>query len=135
MSKRFKMDEENDAFEVVDDLIDATTAPDEHVVDPIWERGEKLLLEACMLYLWHTSGEEEHTYENVLKLLDGADYGDKDSSPKTVLDVKMDELGKEDPGNLAVKLYRDFRIAAGNLAMSFAVSARHRVKEYIGKEE
>lgn len=122
--------EEKDVFILVNTLIKNTTPPDSHAGDPIWENGEKLILEALILYLWHTAEEKDQTFENVVKMINMAEVDENDSTAKSPLDVLFDKLEAEEPENLAVEQYKTFKIAAGKTMKSFLISVGTRLEKF-----
>lgn len=122
--------EEKDVFILVNTLIKNTTPPDSHAGDPIWENGEKLILEALILYLWHTAEPEEQTFENVVKMINMAEIDENDATAKSPLDVLFDKLADQDPENLAVEQYKTFKIAAGKTMKSFLISVGTRLEKF-----
>lgn len=122
--------EEKDVFILVNTLIKNTTPPDSHAGDPIWENGEKLILEALILYLWHTADESEQTFENVVKMINMAEVDENDATAKSPLDILFDKLAQQDPENLAVEQYKTFKIAAGKTMKSFLISVGTRLEKF-----
>lgn len=122
--------EEKDVFILVNTLIKNTTPPKSHAGDPIWENGEKLILEALILYLWHTADEKEQTFENVVKMINMAEVDENDATAKSPLDILFDKLAEEDPENLAVEQYKTFKIAAGKTMKSFLISVGTRLEKF-----
>ncbi len=72
--------EEKDVYVLVNTLIKNTTPADAHSGDPFWEKSEKLLLEALILYLWHKEPEEKQTFANVVKLVNMASVDENDAT-------------------------------------------------------
>lgn len=122
--------EEKDVFILVNTLIKNTTPPEAHQGDPIWENGEKMILEAMILYLWHTAEEKDQTFANVVKMINMAEIDENDASTKSPLDILFENLEKQDPENLAVEQYKSFKIAAGKTAKSFLISVATRLEKF-----
>lgn len=122
--------EEKDVFILVNTLIKNTTPPDAHVGDPIWENGEKLILEAIILYLWHTAPEDKQTFESVVKMINMAEIDENDATVQSPLDILFHDLEKDDPDNLAVEQYKSFKIAAGKTMKSFLISVATRLQTF-----
>lgn len=122
--------EEKDVFILVNTLIKNTTPPKSSSGDPIWENGEKLILEALILYLWHTADESEQTFENVVKMINMAEIDENDATAQSPLDVLFAKLAEQDPENLAVEQYKTFKIAAGKTMKSFLISVGTRMEKF-----
>lgn len=122
---------EKDIFIMVNTLIKNTTPqPANKAGDPFWENGEKMLLEAICLYLWHTAEPEDQTFGNVLRLLSLAEIDENDATAKSPLDVLFDKLEKDDPENLAVLQYKKFKSGAGKTMKSFLISVNARLEKF-----
>lgn len=123
---------EKDVFVLVNTLIKNTTPPDAHKGDPIWENGEKLILEAVILYLWHKAPESRQTFSQVLEFITLAKMEENESSGSNAakLDLLFDELEEEDPDNLAVRQYKLFKLAAGKTLQSFLISVATRLQSF-----
>ena len=123
---------EKDIFILVNTLIRNTTPPDAHVGDPIWENGEKLLLESIMLYLWHMAPPEKQNFETVMEMLSMAEIDENASSSdvQSPLDRAFAMLEQADKNNLAVKQYRKFKQGAGKTLKSFLISVQTRLQSF-----
>ena len=121
---------EKDVFILVNTLIKNTTPPDAHKGDPIWENGEKLLLNAIFLYLWHVVPPEEQTFENVMEMIDMANINENDPEAIPQLQKLFAKLAKEDPENLAVQQYKKFNSGATRTLKSFLISLNTRLQAF-----
>ncbi len=121
---------EDDVFVIVDSLIKNTTPPKEHSGDPFWEKCERMLLSALILYLWHVYPEEVHTFSTITKLVNMSKIDENDTTSQSKLDLLMEDLRKEDPENLALQEYDTFRNAAGNTMKSILISLGSRLDPF-----
>ena len=122
--------EEKDVFTLVNTLIQNTTPPDSHVGDPIWENGEKLIISAIMLYLWHIAPPERQTFGSLIEMITMAQIDEQDPKAQSPLDILFAQLEEEEPSNLAVKQYKRFKLAAGKTAKSFLISVATRLNAF-----
>ena len=123
--------EEKDVFLLINTLIKNTTPPEKNGGDAFWEKTEKLLLQAIILYLWHTCPPEEQTFAKVVDLVNEAEVDENDASTQSELDKKFERLRIEDPTNLAVKQYTAFKKAAGKTLKSIIISVVARVESFM----
>lgn len=122
--------EEKDVYVLVNTLIKNTTPADAHSGDPFWEKSEKLLLEALILYLWHKEPEERQTFANVVKLVNMASVDENDATAESPLDILFADLEREDPGNLACEQYKTFKQGAGKTLKSILISVGSRLESF-----
>lgn len=120
--------EEKDILIMISTLIKNTKPePASKSGDDFWENGEKMLLSAICLYLWHTADIKDQTFAKVLEMLNLAEIDENDSTAKSALDLLFEKLEKEDPQNLAVENYKKFKVAAGKTLKSFLISVNTRL--------
>lgn len=122
--------QEKDAFILTNTLIKNTTPSEGHGGDPFWEKSEQLLIDALVLYLWHTCPEEDQTFSKLVDLINEANVDENDSSAKSPLDELFEELEAEDPENLAVKQYKKFKLGAGKTLKSILISVGVRLQSF-----
>ena len=122
--------EEKDIFIMVNTLIKNTSPSEGKAGDPFWENSEKLLISALALYLWHVYPEKDQTFANILKLINMAEIDENDSTAESPLDIMFNALEKEDPNNLAVKLYKKFKLGAGKTLKSILISVGVRLQSF-----
>ena len=124
--------EEKDVFILVDTLIKNTTPPNSSSSDPFWEKSEKMLIQAIMLLLWHKFPEKEQTFSSVMRLIRMAQISEDGNSQDTQspLDLLFADLEQEDPENLAVKEYKNFKIGAGKTLKSILISVCARLEKF-----
>lgn len=121
---------EKDVFTLVDTFMKNTTPPDASKGDPFWEKSETLLLNALILYLWHTFPEEDQTFSHVVELVNMATVDENNPNAKSPLDIAFEELEAIDPGNLAVEQYKLFKIGAGKTLKSILISVGVRLAKF-----
>lgn len=123
---------EKDAIVLVDTFIQNTTDKNKKGGDAFWENSEKLLLTALVLYVWHEYPEEKQTMEAVVRLLSMAEINENDTAtnPQSPLDRLFDELGRNDPNNLAVRYYKEFKLGGVKTLKSILISVAVRMQTF-----
>lgn len=121
---------EKDVFTLVDTFMKNTTPPDASKGDPFWEKSETLLLNALILYLWHSFPEQDQTFSHVVELLNMATVDENNPNAKSPLDLAFEELEAIDEGNLAVEQYKLFKIGAGKTLKSILISVGVRLAKF-----
>lgn len=120
----------SDVYTIVNTLIKNTTPPEKSGGEPIWENGEKLLIESIMLYMWNNFAPQDQTFNKLMEMVNWAEINDSDKTFKNKLDVAFEDYQKNDPGNLACKLYSSFKKGAGKTLQSFVVSVTTRLNSF-----
>ncbi len=122
--------EEKDVDILVQCLMDNLKEDDAGGGEQFWNDTAKLFIESLILYLWHCAAPEKQTFEYVLKLLHMASVDENDASAESPLDILFSKLEKEDPNNLAVKRYQDFKIGAGKTLKSILITVTSKLKKF-----
>ncbi len=123
---------EKDAIVLVDTFIQNTTDKNKKGGDAFWENSEKLLLTALVLYVWHEYPEEKQTMEAVVRLLAMAEINENDTTtnPQSPLDRLFDDLCRNDPNNLAVRYYKEFKLGGTKTLKSILISVAVRMQTF-----
>lgn len=121
---------EKDVFILVNTLIQNTTPSGKSGGDPFWEKSEKLLLNALILYLWHTQDESKQTFTKVGELLNKAQVDENNPDAESPLDIMFASLEKSDKNNLAVRQYKKFKLGAGKTLKSILISVGVRLESF-----
>lgn len=106
---------DSDVFRLISNLIQNTTPKKSSQNDPFWEKSETALDAALMLYLLHEAPPWEQTMEMILTMIEyGAAKEDSDDY-KSPLDLLFEALEEEQPEHIALRQYRVFKQAAGDV--------------------
>lgn len=106
---------DSDVFRLISNLIQNTTPKNSSQNDPFWEKSETALDAALMLYLLHEAPLWEQTMEMILTMIEyGAAREDSDDY-KSPLDLLFEALEEEQPEHIALRQYRVFKQAAGDI--------------------
>lgn len=106
---------DKDALRMIDTLIQATTPPDSKSSDPFWIKSETALLQALVLYLVHEAPEEEQNLPVVMEMLQAAEVREEDEEYESPLDMLFSRLEMRNPESIALKQYRVYKMAAGDI--------------------
>lgn len=117
---------------LVNCLIKNTTPPESSKGDPFWEKSETALLEALIFYLIKFCPEKNRNFTNVMYLLRNAEINENDTSNSnsSPLDKIFEEAEKKDPGNIACKQYKTFKMGAGKTLKSILISCAVRLSVF-----
>lgn len=107
--------DEKDALRLVNNLIQATTPKGNHSSDPFWEKSETALLQAIILMLWQEAPEYEQNFSMVMRVLEYAEVKEEDEEYISPLDMLFQAMEQEKPDSVAVRQYKVFKMAAGDV--------------------
>ena len=106
---------EKDVLTLIDNLIKNTTPRNASSNDPFWEKAEIALDSALMLYLISEAPSEERNFETMLYMMNFAEVREDDDQYRSPLDMLFRALEEEQPNHVAVKQYKVFKQAAGDI--------------------
>ena len=107
--------DEKDVLKLVTNLIRNTTPRTASSSDPFWEKSETALLEAILFYLLSEAPAEEQNFSMVMTMLEYADVREEDSGYQSPLDMLFAALERTQPGHIAVRQYKVYKQAAGDI--------------------
>jgi len=107
--------DEKDALRLVNNLIQATTPKNSHESDPFWTKSETALLQAIILMLWQEAPEYEQNFSMVMRVLEYAEVKEEDEEYVSPLDLLFQSIEREKPDCVAVRQYKVFKMAAGDI--------------------
>ena len=112
--------DEEDASLLVQCIFNCTSANRDQTADSFWEKTERAILEALILYMVQYRPKEERNFAAVLKLLNDAKTGEQGLDALDKLFDEAKNTAKED--SFTVR-YHDFKQAGKKTAMSILTAA------------
>lgn len=106
---------DKDVLKLITNLIRNTTPKGSSTNDPFWEKSETALLEALMLYLYHYAPEDEQNFTMVMEMLNYAEVKEDEDDYESPLDELFKRLETIDSNSLALKQYKIYKQAAGDV--------------------
>ena len=107
--------DDKDVLKLITNLIRNTTPKGSQTNDPFWEKSETALLEALCLYLLHEAPEEEQNFTMVMEMIAAAEVKEDDEEYRSPLDELFERLEIRNPNSLALKQYKIYKQAAGDV--------------------
>lgn len=107
--------DEPDVLKLMDNLVKNTTPPKGASNDPFWEKAEIALDSALMLYLLYEAPVEEQNFEMLMFMLECARVMEEDEQYQSPLDLLFQTLEERDPSHIAVREYKVYKQAAGDV--------------------
>ncbi len=106
---------DEDVIKLITNLIQNTTPKNAQQNDPFWEKSEIALDTALMLYLLHEAPPEEQTFEMLMFLIENAAAKEDEDEYESPVDKIFQGLEEQNPEHIAVKQYKIFKQATGNI--------------------
>ena len=106
---------DEDVIKLITNLIQNTTPKNAQQNDPFWEKSEIALDTALMLYLLHEAPPEEQNFEMLMFLIENASVMEEDEEYQSPVDMLFQGLEEENPEHIAVKQYKIFKQASGDV--------------------
>ncbi len=105
---------EKDILKLVTTLI-ANTKGDGKSGDDFWVKAETLLYTALIGYIWYEAPEEEQNFNTLIEFINASEVREDDEDFRNPVDLMFDKLEEKDPQHFAVRQYKKFKLAAGNV--------------------
>ena len=83
--------------------------------DPFWDKAERLLLVSLIAYLHYEAPVEEQNFATLLEMLNTMQVLEDDEEYQNPVDLLFEELGKKKPKSFAVRQYKLYKLAAGDI--------------------
>ena len=105
---------EKDILKLVTTLI-TNTKGDGKSGDEFWTKAETLLYTALIGYIHYEAPPEEQNFTTLLEFINAMEVREDDEEYKNPVDRMFDELEAKDPNHFAVRQYKKYRLAAGDV--------------------
>ena len=106
---------DNDVQKLVTSLFKATTPKGSQSNDPFWDTAASMLLSAIIFYLLYEAPEEEQNFSTLLEFINASEAREDDENFKNAVDELFEELEKDKPEHFAVRQYKKYKLAAGDI--------------------
>ena len=106
---------EKDILKLVNTIIVNTKGDGDKSGEDFWVKAEKLYYTALIGYIWYEAPEHEKNFTTLLEMINASEAREDDESFKNPVDLMFDELEARDPDHFAVKQYRKYKLAAGEV--------------------
>ena len=106
---------EKDILKLVNTIIANTKGEGEKSTEDFWVKAEKLLYSALIGYIWYEAPPEEQNFSTLLEFINASETREEDEEFKNAVDELFEELEAENPEHFAVRQYRKYKLAAGDV--------------------
>ena len=105
---------EKDVLKLVTALM-TNTKGEGQGADPFWDKAERLLLVSLIAYLHYEAPVEEQNFATLLEMLNTMQVSEDDETYQNPVDLLFEDLGKKKPNSFAVRQYKLYKLAAGDI--------------------
>ena len=106
---------EKDILKLVNTIIANTKGDGEKSGEDFWVKAERLLYCALIGYIWYEAPEEEQNFSTLLEFINASEAREDDENFKNAVDELFEELEKDKPEHFAVRQYKKYKLAAGDI--------------------
>ena len=106
---------EKDILKLVNTIIANTKGDGEKSGEDFWIKAERLLYCALIGYIWYEAPEEEQNFSTLLEFIKASEAREDDEEFKNPVDELFEELEKDKPEHFAVRQYKKYKLAAGDI--------------------
>ncbi len=106
---------EKDILKLVNTLIANTKGEGEKSAEDFWVKAERLLYCALIGYIWYEAPKEEMNFITLLELINASEAREDDEEYQSPVDLLFADLEEREPEHFAVKQYRKYKLAAGDI--------------------
>ena len=83
--------------------------------DDFWQKAEALLYQALIAYIYYEAPAEEKNMNTLLDMLNACECREDDENFKSAVDLLFEQLENRNPDHFAVRQYKKFKMAAGDI--------------------
>ena len=105
---------EKDILKLVTTLI-ANTKGEGKAGDDFWVKAETLLYCALIGYIHYEAPVEEQNFSTLIEFINAMEVREDDEEFKNPVDLMFDALEAENPNHFAVRQYKKYKLAAGDV--------------------
>ena len=106
---------ETDILSLVTVIMENTQSKEGKGGDDFWSKAEALLYQALIAYIYYEAPEEEKNMTTLLDMLNACECREDDETFKSAVDLLFEQLEQRDANHFAVRQYKKFKMAAGDV--------------------
>ena len=107
---------EKDILKLVNTLIVNTKGEGQQATEDFWVKAEKLLYQAYIGYIYYECVKEEQNFITLIDMINASETREDDENFKNAIDLIFEELEADEPDHFAVKQYKKYKLAAGDIS-------------------
>ena len=106
---------EKDILKLVNTIMVNTKGEGEKSSEDFWTKAERLLYCALIGYIYYEAPEEEQNFSTLLEFINASETREEDEEFKNAVDLLFEELERDEPNHFAVRQYKKYKLAAGDI--------------------
>ena len=106
---------EKDILKLVNTIIANTKGDGDKSGEDFWVKAEKLYYTALIGYIWYEAPEAEKNFTTLLEMINASEAREDDEDFQNPVDLMFERLEEKDPEHFAVKQYKKYKLAAGDV--------------------
>jgi len=106
---------EKDILKLVNTLIANTKGEGEKSAEDFWVKAERLLYCALVAYIVFEGPEEERNMNTLVEMINSMEVREDDETFKNAVDYMFDGLERRSPQHFAVRQYKKYKLASGDI--------------------
>lgn len=106
---------EKDILKLVNTIIANTKGEGDKSGEDFWVKAEKLYYQALIGYIWYEAPDEEKNFTTLLEMINASEAREDDEGFKNAVDLMFEEQEQEHPDHFAVRQYKKYKLAAGDI--------------------
>lgn len=106
---------EKDILKLANTIIANTKGEGEKSTEDFWIKAERLLYCALIGFIYYEAPEEEQNFATLLEFLNASEAREDDEEFKNAVDLLFEELERDKPEHFAVRQYKKYKLAAGDV--------------------
>lgn len=106
---------EKDILKLVNTIIANTKGDGEKSGEDFWVKAERLLYCALIGYIYYEAPEKEQNFSTLLEFINASEAREDDEEFKNPVDELFEDLEKAKPEHFAVRQYKKYKLAAGDI--------------------
>ena len=83
--------------------------------DDFWVKAETLLYTALIGYIHYEAPVEEQNFSTLIEFINASEAKENDENYQSPVDILFAKLAEKEPDHFAVRQYRKFKMAAGDI--------------------
>jgi len=106
---------EKDILKFVNALIANTKGESSQGGEDFWVKAERLYYSALIGYIWYEAADDEKNMITLIDMINMSEAKEDDEDFKNPVDELFEELEQKNPDHFAVRQYKKYKLAAGNI--------------------
>ncbi len=107
--------DEKDILKLVNTIIANTKGDGEKSGEDFWVKSERLFYCALIGYIHYEAPEDEKNFTTLLEMINASEAREDDEDFQNPVDLMFERLEEKDPEHFAVKQYKKYKLAAGDI--------------------